>query len=425
MSILAMTKVYASGLNRSQKAIALAYADHAHDDGSHIYPSVGYMAWKTGYSERAVQTLTKELVESNVLVPMGSGPGGTNKYRMDFDKLPIREPFGGDVSEATNAPKAVKGGAEIAPPPGKRGAKRGAEIAPPPAEFAPPGVQGLHPPPAEFAPEPSYNHHLNHHNDVVAACLSWMGFVSPLSEKELALKPAVALAWAWWFKQNQPRLEKQGKDPVAITVANWRKGGYPPANLTRLATAWLMMNEKERATLLEAAADPLMLARKALPESLAHFDVPLGSLKEIFQATGGQFAPPELMPGPALLAQSVTEPPDEEEPEPARLTAVSPAPAPVIPKMTLDEAALWKTVQGELRLQLTQATYNTWLRDAKLRLNGGGVAYVVVGNEYAAGWINGRLAPVISRTLSAVAERELSVVAVQPSDLPTQEAACQ
>lgn len=409
MSILAMTKVYASGLNRSQKAIALAYADHAHDDGSHIYPSVGYMAWKTGYSERAVQTLTKELVETGVLVPTGSGPAGTNKYRMDFDRLPIRQPFGGDVCEATNAPKGAKGGAETAPPPTQKGAKGGAEIAPPPAEFA---------------PEPSYNHHLNHHNDVVAASLRWMGFVSSLSDKELALKPAVALAWAWWFKQNQPRLENQGKDPVAITVANWRKGGYPPANLTMLANAWLMMNEAERATLLEAAADPLMLARKTLPESLNRFDVPLGSLKEVYHATGGQLAPPELMPDPALLAQPAAEPEEGEE-EPVRLTAVSPAPAPVIPKMTLDEAALWKTVQGELRLQMTQATYNTWLRDAKLRLNGGGVAYVVVGNEYAAGWINGRLAPVIARTLSVVAERELSVVAVQPSDLPTQEAACQ
>jgi hypothetical protein len=124
-----------------------------------------------------------------------------------------------------------------------------------------------------------------------------------------------------------------------------------------------------------------------------------------------------------LLAQPATEPEEEEEPEPARLTAVSPTPA--IPAMTLDEATLWKTVQGELKMQMTQATYNTWLRDARLRLNGGGVAYVVVGNEYAAGWINGRLAPVIARTLSAVAERELSVVAIQPSDLPTQEAACQ
>jgi DnaD/phage-associated family protein len=98
MSIYAMTLVFQSGLEKSQKAIALSYADHAHDDGSHIYPSVAYTAWKTGYSERSVQRITKDLVKNKIIIPDGKGEKGTNRYKMIFENLPQREPFqGGDI----------------------------------------------------------------------------------------------------------------------------------------------------------------------------------------------------------------------------------------------------------------------------------------------------------------------------------------
>ena len=103
MSIEAMTLVYKSGLDKAEKAIALAYADHAHDDGSHIYPSVKYTAWKTGYSRRSVQAATKSLVESGILVSVGLGPNKTNHYKMDFSKLPQRPPFRGGAKSAPHA----------------------------------------------------------------------------------------------------------------------------------------------------------------------------------------------------------------------------------------------------------------------------------------------------------------------------------
>lgn len=142
MSILAMTKVYASGLEKSMKAIALAYADHAHDDGSHIYPSVDYVAWKTGFSRRSVQVITSQLVEVGVLVCDGKGNKGTNRYRMLFENLPVRAPF------------------------------RGADSAPPQtdqpswgAESAPQEVQKTAQGGAAAAPEPSYKHQENRHID--------------------------------------------------------------------------------------------------------------------------------------------------------------------------------------------------------------------------------------------------------------------
>lgn len=140
MSISAMTKVYESGLEKSMKAIALAYADHAHDDGSNIYPTIGYISWKTGYSRRAVQMITGKLVEAGVLAAEGDGPNGANRYHMRFDKLPERKPYRG----AKSAPLGVQ------------------ILHPPHALYAPLGVQEMHGGGAPVAPKPSFNHQSNH-----------------------------------------------------------------------------------------------------------------------------------------------------------------------------------------------------------------------------------------------------------------------
>ena len=119
MSIKLMAEVWGSGLKRSLKAVALAYADHADDDGGSIYPSVAYTAWKTGYSKRAVQQHTKELVDRGVLTRVGEGPNGTNEYRLNANKLPKRKPFhesvNGNFDKDDSGQKDTKeGGAKIA-----------------------------------------------------------------------------------------------------------------------------------------------------------------------------------------------------------------------------------------------------------------------------------------------------------------------
>lgn len=43
------------------KYVLIAYADHADHHGRNIYPAVSTIAKKTGYDERSVQRLTKEL----------------------------------------------------------------------------------------------------------------------------------------------------------------------------------------------------------------------------------------------------------------------------------------------------------------------------------------------------------------------------
>jgi len=75
----------------------------------------------------------------------------------------------------------------------------------------------------------------------------------------------------------------------------------------------------------------------------------------------------------------------------------------------MDAKRTWQTALGELQLQLTKATFDTWLKDTF------GVAYedgtVIVGvrNAYAKDWLENRLYTHIARTLSGIIGRTVEV----------------
>ncbi|MFO7679258.1 MAG: hypothetical protein R6X34_04345, partial [Chloroflexota bacterium] len=101
----------------------------------------------------------------------------------------------------------------------------------------------------------------------VTAILSWLGFVGDCGKEPLTAE--TALAWAFWLQLHRPRLTQQGKDPLAITIAAWRRGQtQPPADCQRLAKAWLNMNDQERRLTLTAAAQPLLELQAAMPQEL-------------------------------------------------------------------------------------------------------------------------------------------------------------
>lgn len=80
--------------------ILLAYADHAHADGTHIFPGVKLIAKKTRHSDRSVQYSTRRLVDLGLLVPDGKGPHGTNQWRIP---VPWKGDADGDTPDgATN-----------------------------------------------------------------------------------------------------------------------------------------------------------------------------------------------------------------------------------------------------------------------------------------------------------------------------------
>ncbi len=69
--------------------------------------------------------------------------------------------------------------------------------------------------------------------------------------------------------------------------------------------------------------------------------------------------------------------------------------------MTKPEAA-WKATLGELELQMTRATFNTWLKDAQLLRNEENNFVIGVRNDYARDWLENRLQETILRTLNAI-----------------------
>ncbi|KAA3658345.1 MAG: chromosomal replication initiator protein DnaA [Chloroflexi bacterium] len=71
--------------------------------------------------------------------------------------------------------------------------------------------------------------------------------------------------------------------------------------------------------------------------------------------------------------------------------------------------AAWKATLGELELQMTKATFNTWLKDAHLLSCEENTYVVGVRNDYAKDWLQNRLRDTILRTLSAIQGQHVDV----------------
>ncbi len=70
---------------------------------------------------------------------------------------------------------------------------------------------------------------------------------------------------------------------------------------------------------------------------------------------------------------------------------------------------LWQAVLGELQLQMTRATFDTWLRGSRVVSCEGQTLVIHVRHTYAVDWLENRLRPVIQRTLRRHAGPEVEV----------------
>ncbi|WP_420628070.1 chromosomal replication initiator protein DnaA [Candidatus Leptofilum sp.] len=69
----------------------------------------------------------------------------------------------------------------------------------------------------------------------------------------------------------------------------------------------------------------------------------------------------------------------------------------------------WKATLGELELQMTKATFNTWLKDTCLLRYSDNLYVVGVRNAYAKDWLENRLRDTILRTLSAIVDAPVEI----------------
>jgi hypothetical protein len=91
MSVRVMTAVFERYPNGGgEMLLALALADHAHDDGTRIFPYIKSLAEKTRQSTRSVQYQLRKMEESGWLILVNAGNGGRNQpneYQINSDWL--------------------------------------------------------------------------------------------------------------------------------------------------------------------------------------------------------------------------------------------------------------------------------------------------------------------------------------------------
>lgn len=82
----------------------------------------------------------------------------------------------------------------------------------------------------------------------------------------------------------------------------------------------------------------------------------------------------------------------------------------------------WQAALGEMQLQMTRATFDTWVKETSVSSYEDGLFIIAVRTNFAKEWLENRLMGLIKRTLAGVMERSVEVrFAVQPREVPLRE----
>ena len=115
MSVRVQTYVWQLELRPTEKLVAIALADHCHDDGSEARPSQALLARKTGLDERTIRRILVRLLEQGVIYlykPHGQHRANNYSFNLpdDFGKIrpdtvtPLNKSQGGHSRRQTGHP---------------------------------------------------------------------------------------------------------------------------------------------------------------------------------------------------------------------------------------------------------------------------------------------------------------------------------
>jgi predicted transcriptional regulator len=74
-----------------------------------------------------------------------------------------------------------------------------------------------------------------------------------------------------------------------------------------------------------------------------------------------------------------------------------------------EEASIWQAALGELQLQMTKATFDTWVRNTRLVSCRDGIFVIGTQNEFARDWLENRLLTTVKRTLVGIVGHPVEV----------------
>jgi chromosomal replication initiator protein len=82
---------------------------------------------------------------------------------------------------------------------------------------------------------------------------------------------------------------------------------------------------------------------------------------------------------------------------------------------------IWQAALGELQLQMTKPTFDTWLKNTRAISYEDGALIIGVHNAYAKDWLENRLLPIIKRTLARIVGRTVEARFVLNAELVEEE----
>ena len=107
MSVKQMGIVWELDLEHSKKLVLLAYADHADDDGDIVFPSLGRIAHKTGYSRDQARRISKGLKDDilmELVEPADAATQRPARYRLTLQNGTLLGPFKARGASSTTPP---------------------------------------------------------------------------------------------------------------------------------------------------------------------------------------------------------------------------------------------------------------------------------------------------------------------------------
>jgi len=70
---------------------------------------------------------------------------------------------------------------------------------------------------------------------------------------------------------------------------------------------------------------------------------------------------------------------------------------------------IWQESLTQLKMQMTEATFETWVRESRAVSRENGTLVVGVKNQFSKDWLENRLAPVVNRTVTTIAGQPLQL----------------
>jgi hypothetical protein len=213
----------------------------------------------------------------------------------------------------------------------------------------------------------------------------------------------------------RPIITRCAQPAGETTYRNKPEGGPVPSEALVQALAEIGVENPKRNQLAGLDIDPLWVRAWQLWAKHRHrrsLTNPVGNI--ILKLESGERPPREFLRA-AEEQLRLKEWMQEQEEDEAQYPEEDDEPETEQEIVPAEAHQLWARCLGELQLQMTKATFDTWLRGSRVVEAGDDFLTIAVRHAYAVDWLQGRLSSVIQRTVARHAGSEVKIAFVAGS----------